>query len=351
MKVLFFALGGIGDFIMFTPVVKKIISECEPELISFVVENSACAQIASFFPRTKKVCIYETLWKTVKSLKRTHFDVSVGVGARAALVPYLLGVRKRAGLKYRAPFIKSTALKGSWSLFLTDVCGENDRSNHNVLENIKLLQVLDIIITHSDVKLWLPIPKKAFTKIDVFWHEVGVRENGKLCIAIHPGTNRSQVFKRWPLRYFSKLCDLLVAEFDAFVFIFEGPDECGLGEQVIAMSKSRSSMFLIKDFSIHEVAALISSCNFMVSSDSGLSHIAAAVGTPPFTIYGPVSEKRSSPWGYDDLVIRKRDLACRPCYTRPGQKIDCDKKLCLEQILPEEVLDFVKAKKGVRWCR
>lgn len=131
----------------------------------------------------------------------------------------------------------------------------------------------------------------------------------------------------------------------------DGLGRSSLGEQVIAMSKSRSSMFLIKVFSIHEVAALISSCNFMVSSDSGLSHISAAVGTPPFTIYGPASEKRSSPWGYDDLVIKKRYLACRPCYTRPGQKIDCDKKLCLEQILPEEVLDFVKAKKGVGWCR
>jgi len=351
MKVLFFALGGIGDFIMFTPMVQKILSECEPESISFVVENSVCAQIASSFPRTEKVCIYETLWKTVKSLKKTHFDVSIGIGARAALLPYLLGIKKRVGLKYRTPFVRSTTLRGSWSLFLTDVCGESDLTNHNVIENIKLLKPMGIAITASDVKLHLPTPKKAFRRTEAFLDGSKARKHNKVLIGVHPGTNSSQAFKRWPLCHFSRLCDLLVDEFHALLLIFEGPDEGGLGEQIIETGKSGSGMLLIKGFSIHEVTALISRCNFMVSSDSGLSHIAAAVGTPPFTIYGPANEKQSSPWRYDDLVIKNRGLECRPCYTRPGQKIDCDKKLCLEQILPEEVLDFIKAKEGERWFR
>jgi len=351
MKVLFFALGGIGDFIMFTPVARKIVAKCEPESICFVVENSACAQIASLFPKTEKVCIYETSWKTVRTFRGIHFDVSIGVGARAALLPYLLGIRKRVGLKYNTPFVKSPVRNHKWSLFLTDVCGESNLSSHHVLENLKLLQALDITVSHSDIKLWLPIPKNAYVRIDAFLHEMNVRGNDRILIGMHPGTNRNQVFKRWPLYYFSQLCDLLVAEFDASILIFEGPGELGLGERVIETSKAKSNLFLIRDFSIYETAASISKCNFMISSDSGLSHIAAAVGTPPFTIYGPTNEKRSSPWGYDDIVIKKRGLECRPCYTQPGQKIDCEKKLCLERILPEEVLDFIKAKQGTRWSR
>ena len=76
MKIIFVALGGIGDFIMFTPLVKEVVAKCEPESIGFVVENSVCAELALRFPKTEHVCIYEGLWKTAKILKREHYDVA-----------------------------------------------------------------------------------------------------------------------------------------------------------------------------------------------------------------------------------------------------------------------------------
>jgi ADP-heptose:LPS heptosyltransferase len=49
---------------------------------------------------------------------------------------------------------------------------------------------------------------------------------------------------------------------------------------------------------------LLERATLYVGSDSGLAHLAAAVGTPPVTLFGPADPDRVSPFGYRDLVVQ-----------------------------------------------
>ena len=63
-------------------------------------------------------------------------------------------------------------------------------------------------------------------------------------------------------------------------------------------------------------------------------HISAAVETPIVAIFGPEIPTHTSPYTTDDLYrIVQRDVDCRPC-----SKSSCERPVCLDFVLPEDVL-------------
>ena len=70
----------------------------------------------------------------------------------------------------------------------------------------------------------------------------------------------------------------------------------------------------------------------MIANDSGPMHIAAALGRPLVTMFGPTNPARTGPWRRDDSVVRL-DIICSPCYSRR-----CSHQSCLRWLGPEDVL-------------
>ena len=69
------------------------------------------------------------------------------------------------------------------------------------------------------------------------------------------------------------------------------------------MSLSKKEQYvIIEKMDIHNVAQLISMCHIFISSDSGLMHIASAMGVPTVAVFGPTNPVFVRPWGvpYDD---------------------------------------------------
>ena len=103
----------------------------------------------------------------------------------------------------------------------------------------------------------------------------------------------------------------------------------GLGSRVsIAAGKT----------TIKQAAALIERCNLLVCNDSGLMHMAVAVGTPAVAIYGPTDIRRTRPVGQSHTVIRHA-LPCSPCFRLEGDEAvrACPHHDCLMTIAPDEV--------------
>ena len=66
---------------------------------------------------------------------------------------------------------------------------------------------------------------------------------------------------------------------------------------------------------LREAIAIIARARFCVGPDTGLMHIAAALGTPVISLWGATEPVRTGPYGFSDLVIRGR-AECSPCYLR-----------------------------------
>jgi ADP-heptose:LPS heptosyltransferase len=85
------------------------------------------------------------------------------------------------------------------------------------------------------------------------------------------------------------------------------------------------------------MTAVLKAAAAAVGPDSGPGHLAAAVGTPYVTLFGPTPANRHAPYGCEDLVV-KSNLSCAPCY-----KKECPdrNKECMTNIDVREVADKI----------
>ena len=89
------------------------------------------------------------------------------------------------------------------------------------------------------------------------------------------------------------------------------------------------------------LAAILRRAQLFVGSDSGVLHLAAAVGTPVVGIYGPTDWRKSGPRGVSHRVIQN-DLECAPCELQQCLWTGDDERKCLTQLAPERVVEAAR---------
>ena len=85
-----------------------------------------------------------------------------------------------------------------------------------------------------------------------------------------------------------------------------------------------------------QLVKIMQGAEFVVSNDSGPMHIAAAVGTTVFALFGPTDPARTGPYGRGHHIIRAH-VECAPCFRKK-----CDELKCLEGLGVREVYDTIR---------
>jgi heptosyltransferase-2 len=131
------------------------------------------------------------------------------------------------------------------------------------------------------------------------------------------------------------------------VVIVGGPDEASLAAQVAAAA-GPASLNLAGRTSLSTLGAVLQRCHTYAGNDSGVTHIAAAVGTPVVAVFGPTNAAAWGPWtgGGAAAVVFQAQLPCSPCVYRGhslGTPEGCPRRTCLELVTPEQVVAAVLA--------
>lgn len=85
----------------------------------------------------------------------------------------------------------------------------------------------------------------------------------------------------------------------------------------------------------------IQQCTFVVANDSGIAHLAKALGKHGVVIFGPTYSAKLLPYSKDWKVLHADDVPCSPCFMLPDfEKCECDKS-CMTHISAEEVFNVV----------
>jgi lipopolysaccharide heptosyltransferase II len=86
--------------------------------------------------------------------------------------------------------------------------------------------------------------------------------------------------------------------------------------------------------SLAELTAVLEAALAGIGPDSGPGHLAAAVGTPFVSLFGPTSSKRTAPFGYEDLVV-SCGKSCAPCYKKrcPQNYRQCMADISIDAVL------------------
>jgi heptosyltransferase-3 len=170
---------------------------------------------------------------------------------------------------------------------------------------------------------------------------VGLRDDEELpelpgpgpWLAVAPGSGHP--LKNWPLAHYYEVSRALGWEYGLQVVWLAGPAETAMLPYLEPLARAQNQI-LLAHRPLARVAQILSRCRLYVGNDSGLTHLAAAVGGPEvIALFGPTDPRVWAPLG-----PRVRTLSA-PCSEAPcavGRAISCPENHCLMNLAPETVL-------------
>jgi heptosyltransferase-2 len=141
--------------------------------------------------------------------------------------------------------------------------------------------------------------------------------------------------KRWPAENYGRLAAAL-AERGCAVWLLGARGDTAACEDVLRASGGRATSLAGKT-TLDEAIELIAQADLVVSNDSGLMHIAAALQVPQVAIFGSSSPLHTPPLSARARVIWLQ-LECSPCFER---ECPLGHLRCLRDIAPERVLEDI----------
>lgn len=157
----------------------------------------------------------------------------------------------------------------------------------------------------------------------------------KPAVALMPGAEYGPA-KQWPLNNFRQLAEALVNK-DFQVWVLGGPKDQAAGNEICASNHPQIHNLCGKT-QLADVVDLLHYAEHAVTNDSGLMHVAAAVGTKVHAIYGSSSPEFTPPLT-TSRHIHWLNLECSPCFKRgcPLGHLDCLNHITMDIPLKEIV--------------
>jgi heptosyltransferase-2 len=148
------------------------------------------------------------------------------------------------------------------------------------------------------------------------------------------------VTKRWPTEHFATLAQQLIAhEPDAHIILLGSKGDHALGEAIISQVINASQIQnWCGETSLDEAIALIGMSKALISNDSGLMHIGAALKVPQVAIFGSSDPQHTPPLS-DKAQVIWLHLPCSPCHKR---ECPLGHLQCLKNISPDNVFEAIQ---------
>jgi heptosyltransferase-2 len=234
---------------------------------------------------------------------------------KAALAPFLAGIPERTGWF------------GEWRYGLLNDVRFGERALPRMVDRCAMLALPKGQAQPAD---W-PLPELRVPSAEVagFRQRQGVADGARI-VALAPGAVGPA--KRWPAASYADLARRLIAD-GASIWVLGGPAEAPLARIIADIGPQ------VRDLTgtdLRNAILALAGADAAVSNDSGLLHVAAALGTPSIGIFGP-----TSPWHWAPLnpiaaaIQANIELPCRPCH-KPTCRLVHHR--CMRDIPAEQVL-------------
>jgi heptosyltransferase-2 len=321
----------IGDFVRCHSVV-KVLKARYPARPVDVLATTLCAPLADYMPEVRQALVVDLPRKRLayaqhRALAARLRDGNYGTALimprtwKAALGPFLAGIPERVGWFGEARLLLVNDLR--W--------GEKKRPRM-----IDQCAALALPADTPPPAEW-PLPELRVPAAEIAgWRErLGLSEI-RPTVALAPGAVGPS--KRWPVHSYAEVAKALTAAGIA-VWVVGGPGEKPLAAQIVAESGEFARDLTGTDLRSGILA--LAAADVAISNDSGLLHVAAALGTPAIGIFGPTSPWHWAPLNPIAAAVQQTvtKLDCQPCH-----KPVCRMRhhLCMRDISAEQVLEIAR---------
>jgi lipopolysaccharide heptosyltransferase II len=328
--------GSIGDVVRALPLANILRINYPHAKIAWSVEVP-CLPLVQFQSAIDEVIVFDRRhwWRAVLPFLRTirtrRFDLVLDLQRhlKSGLISFLSGAPLRVG------FARKDCKEFNW-LFNNSYIAPADSNLSKIDHYLKFAEFLGI--TAQPVNWDFHLQPDEVKKI-----EARLKNVSRPCAVLFVGT-------RWESKnWFSDQmvqCACAVNERYGFDVVLLGDHR----DATIAADVQQRAGAHVKNFvgqtSLREALGIIARAALAIGPDTGLMHIAAAVGTPVVSLWGATSPLRTGPYGFDDLIIQGQ-AACVPCYQR-----QCPiGRVCMQSVTTEEIMrkvDMALSRSDVR---
>lgn len=328
-KILIIAPSWVGDTVMAQPLFMRL-KERDPQAIIDVFAPAWVAPILHRMPEVNEVSTnpfahgelkLRARWKLGRAIARLGYDQAIVLpnSLKSALIPFFAGIPRRTG------FV------GEMRHGLLNDARKLDKQAYPLM-----VERLALLACHPGESLPRPLPYPRLSVSEAqrlaTLNKLAINDTRPV-IALCPGAEYGPA-KRWPEAHFAALARALETRGYQTWLVGSAKDQA-IGERIVAESGGICRNLCGKT-SLDEAVDLLASSTAVVTNDSGLMHVAAALDKPMVTLYGSSSPGFTPPLS-DKARILSLNLTCSPCFQRecPLGHLDCLRKLAPEAVLAE----------------
>jgi predicted lipopolysaccharide heptosyltransferase III len=305
-KILLVRLRSIGDTVLATPSVfalKRFLPDVEVDIL---VEDWV-APVLNNHPYIDNVIVLEgrgfrARARVARELRSANYDVVYNLhgGTTATFLTRATGAPHRVGFRtYQYAQLHTHTAPSPLLLW-------GQQKTHSVEQQLALLGWTGVPVTDRP-RTQLGVDPDVTAAVNKQLTAAGL-DDRKIAL-IHPAA--AFATKQWATENFARVAEFLAERGFAPVAI-TAPHESAVLEKLFA--KLSVPILSFDDLSLPEVTALAARSQLFVGNDSGIAHIAAAVGTPSVVIFGSSNIAHWRPWNRAAAEVVFEEMPCQPCH-------------------------------------
>jgi len=294
----------VGDMVMSQSLLLRL-KEDNPNSSIDVLAPDWCRPVLARMPQVNKAIAMPVghgslQWGVRKnvatSLQENNYQQSIVLphSLKSALIPWMAKITTRTGwrgeMRYGLVNDMRTLDKQAFPLMVQQYIALAEEPKHNA-EQLKpiLNPQLDVDKAQQAAVL----------------QEFALLEDNRELVAFCPGAEFGPA-KRWPHYHFANLAKMLIANNKKIVCLGSANDTLAISQIKAMLNDAELAQFVDVSgkTSLTQAIDLLAGSAVVVSNDSGLMHIAAAVNTPLIALYGPTSPDFTPPLSDNAQVIR-----------------------------------------------
>lgn len=324
-RALFINYGGLGDEILFLPVIENFKKKYQNCSITLCLEGRARGikqltglidEIIEVDIKAKGIKKYLNVLGLIKKARSGKFDVVISSGKSplVAIILYLTGIKRRSGYFSKTAFL------------LTDGVELDENQYAGCMYHDLILPFLDEndmdfdCIPHLSADENFNLPETLA---------------GKDFIALHPGVSKMSInkgiFKCPDTDFWINIIKGVLNKGKKLV-LFGGPDDREIVGKILECDEIKNHPDFInyygKTTNLCNLKNILSYADTLICADSAPLHIGVGLNLNIVTIFGPTNEKKLVPEKDNIKVIVNKKIDCRPCLWHK-RKVNCNQSNCL----------------------
>lgn len=331
-RVLVVGPSWVGDMVMAQTLFKSL-KRTRPQVIIDVMAPPAALAVTQRMPEVSRSILFEMGHGELRFLYRHQFANSLHEyqqaivlpnSAKSGLVPLFAGIRTRTGFLGEMRY-----------LLLNDIRALDKKRLPRMVDRFVALgdEQSPEKIAFPELQLDLKNQEECIDRLDL--------DLERPVLSICPGAEFGDA-KQWPEEHYANLANFGIEQ-GMQVWIFGSPRDDKVARQIRSQVNHQEYCHnLAGKTTLLDVVDLMALSKLVVSNDSGLMHIAAAVGVETTVLYGSTSPAFTPPLTRKVRIISD-ELSCSPCFKRT---CPLGHKDCLNKLQPQRLYGVVDSVLG-----